>query len=261
MKKRLLTTVPLTGPRFGSYTAPAVQWLLTDLSSEVNQSDIRMTLSQDVLDEYYNILEQQGTSLADVIGLACERLLKERGKDIVLVSIVGNGIPLGVLMKTWFQQHHHFDVPHYAISLTKEQGIDKVALDFLVDMHLTSSILFIDGDTDAQLTESLVKSLGKYNEKHQTDFSTSPIKLIHHAEDSQSPPRLMTAILSSPILSGGVSSVALSNPDLLDTKRQFHGGVFYTDADGKALSQKLLDAIQLEFDLEQTLESLKRDLS
>lgn len=95
-----------------------------------------------------------------VMSLA-EQLYRAKGKDLVLVSIIRAGIPIGILIKRYLKIKYHIDVAHYAVSLVK--GLDDNAMKYILSHHAPETIQFIDGWTGkGTVTNELVESAKHY---------------------------------------------------------------------------------------------------
>ena len=103
--------------------------------------------------------------LAHAVGAVTELVLAERGPDIVLASLARAGTPIGILMRRWARQLHGLDLPHYAVSIVRARGIDRVALEYLAAHHDPASVVFVDGWTGKgaiakELTAALSRGRG-----------------------------------------------------------------------------------------------------
>ena len=65
---------------------------------------------------------------------------------IVLVSLVRAGLPLGVLLKSALSSGHR-QCYHYGVSIIRDKGIDRAAMDTIACAHGTANIVFVDGWT------------------------------------------------------------------------------------------------------------------
>lgn len=83
------------------------------------------------------------------------------GDEIVLISLVRAGTPLGVLLKRAISRQTHKAVYHYGVSIIRDRGIDPVAMKYIMDKHGQSAeIYFVDGWTGkGTIFKSLTKSL------------------------------------------------------------------------------------------------------
>jgi hypothetical protein len=96
---------------------------------------------------YERALEQNGTRMAmDVQSLALALREECTGPSIVLVSFVRAGLPLGVLLRRALLDMGR-DAHHYGISIVRDRGIDKVALEAIIQAHGAENIVFVDGWT------------------------------------------------------------------------------------------------------------------
>ncbi|MHA6193512.1 cysteine protease StiP domain-containing protein [Pseudomonas wadenswilerensis] len=68
------------------------------------------------------------------------------GPVIVLVSFVRAGLPLGVLLRRALRGLGR-EVHHYGISIVRDRGIDRVALEAVIRAHGAADIVFVDGWT------------------------------------------------------------------------------------------------------------------
>lgn len=98
----------------------------------------------------------------DVLRLA-GRIHQKKTGEIVIVSLVRAGTPVGVLvhraLKLMGRESHH-----YAISATRKRGSDPSALDFILTRHKPESIVFIDGWTGKGfIAGELKESVDGYN--------------------------------------------------------------------------------------------------
>lgn len=75
-------------------------------------------------------------------------------KPLVMISLVRAGVPIGVLLQRLFAHFlvlgdSGFGLPsvHYGVSIIRDRGIDRVALQAILDKHPDSPVIFIDGWT------------------------------------------------------------------------------------------------------------------
>ncbi|CAN0330785.1 unnamed protein product, partial [Chrysoparadoxa australica] len=66
--------------------------------------------------------------------------------EITLCSLVRAGVPYGVMLRRELVRLG-VDVTHYGISIIRDKGLDKVAMDYILERHVKSGILFVDGWT------------------------------------------------------------------------------------------------------------------
>lgn len=262
---------PLVGPEFGSYAPDEVKWLLKDLSDVALEGDVtaREHRIQAGLAHYAETLpvefqpdaayqELFGRVLADsarrlavAVGAVTDLVLAERGPDIVLVSLARAGTPVGILMRRWAQHYRGLDLPHYAVSIVRDRGIDANAMKYLAAHHEPKNIVFVDGWTGkGAITKELTEALGVLAQSGGPVFNPDLAVLADpgacvRTYGTRDDFLIASACLNSTV-SGLVSRTVLSD-DLIGPD-DFHGAKFYTELAGQDVSAVLLDAVTAEFD-------------
>jgi len=261
---------PLRGPEFGSYRPDEVAWLLTDLSALNLEADtaereskiqsgvahyaeslsIEYQPDPDYQALFDDVLAGTAHRLAHAVGAVTELVLAERGPDIVLVSLARAGTPIGILMRRWARQQHGLDLEHYAVSIVRARGIDRIALEYLAAQHNPSSVVFVDGWTGKgaiakELTEALSVVAAAGGPVFSDDLAVladpgHSVRTFGTRDDFL----IASACLNSTV-SGLVSRTVL-NPTLLGP-REFHGAKFYAELAGSDVSGVLLDAVSDQF--------------
>jgi len=163
----------------GSYAPDDVHFLLQPVQMEVTQVEEKERLIQSRQKHYSEMiglegaptqihhafytqaLAQNGTRMAmDVQALALALNQACSAASIVLVSFVRAGLPLGVLLRRALSEMGR-DVHHYGISIVRDRGIDKVALEAIIQAHGAESIVFVDGWTGkGAISGEIKRSLG-----------------------------------------------------------------------------------------------------
>lgn len=263
-------TVALYGPRFGSYRADEVAWLLTDLShveleapveerEEAIQSGgahyaeslpVEYQPSAEYQRLFHAALEESALRLAHAVGVVTELVLADRGADVVLASLARAGTPVGVLMRRWAAFARGLDLPHYAVSIVRGRGIDATALRYLAARHDPASVVFVDGWTGkGAIARELAAAVRAVNAELATAFSGqlavladtgSCVDLFGTREDFLIP----SACLNSTV-SGLVSRTVLN--DAVLAPGQFHGAKFYRSLAVADVSNAFLDAVTARF--------------
>ena len=98
---------------------------------------------------------------AHAIGRLADQIIEAKGKNVVLVSLARAGIPIGILLKHYIKFKYNINVPHYSISIIRGRGIDKNAMNYILERHNANDLLFVDGWTgkgaiSRQLEEALI---------------------------------------------------------------------------------------------------------
>ncbi|WP_431953925.1 phosphoribosyltransferase domain-containing protein [Nocardia lijiangensis] len=267
---------PLYGPEFGSYLAAEVSWLLKDLSDADLEADVAERerriqagvahYAESLPIEYQpdaayrvlfdEVLAQSAERLALAVATVSELVVAERGEDIVLVSLARAGTPVGILMKRWLRSGRgdgrpSLDVPHYAVSIVRDRGIDAVALDYLARHHDPASVVFVDGWTGkGAITRELTEALDAYHAAGGARFDDELAVLADPGHCVRTYGTRDDFLIASACLNSTVSGL-ISRTVLNDTHigpGDFHGAKFYRELAGDDVSGRLLDAVEGAFD-------------
>ena len=259
------TPDPLRGPEFGSYAADDVAWLLTDLSGVALEAPVEereeaiqsggahyaeslpVEYQPDVayLDLNRSALAASVPRLARAVGTVTELVLRERGTDVVLVSLARAGTPVGILLRRWAAARHGLDLPHYTLSIVRGRGIDTLALAHLAEHHDPSRVVFVDGWTgkgaiNRELATALVDHPGFDPDLAVLADPGRCARTFGTREDWL----IASACLNSTV-SGLVSRTVL-NPRLLGPG-QYHGAKFYRELADADVSGEFLDTVAAGF--------------
>ncbi|MCP2276588.1 PELOTA RNA binding domain-containing protein [Nocardia amikacinitolerans] len=267
---------PLYGPEFGSYAADEVSWLLKDLSDADLEADIAERerriqagvahYAESLPIEYQpdaayrslfdEVLAESAERLALAVGTVAELVVAERGEDIVLVSLARAGTPVGILMKRWLRSGRgdglpSLNVPHYAVSIVRDRGIDAVALDYLAEHHDPASVVFVDGWTGkGAITKELTEALDAYHAAGGARFDDELAVLADPGHCVRTYGTRDDFLIASACLNSTVSGL-ISRTVLNDTligPGDFHGAKFYRELAADDVSGRLLDAVTGAFD-------------
>lgn len=172
-------------------------------------------------------------------------------KELVLVSLARAGIPIGVLLKRTLRERFQRNVPHYAISLVLERGIDENALRHILSQQdkQGKDIVFIDGWTGkGSIARELEKSVTHFNQKNHTQISpdlhvitdiSGYAAVAMTTEDYVIPSALLNATIS------GLISRTVLNPAYIGTN-DFHSCRFYAEFREADLSLWYIEQLMAE---------------
>jgi adenine/guanine phosphoribosyltransferase-like PRPP-binding protein len=259
---------PLRGPEFGSYAADEVTWLLKDLSSVsleagIEEREKRIQAGEAHYAEslpveyqpdlayrelFEKVLQESASRLAVAVGTVTEVVLAERGHDIALASLARAGTPVGILMRRWAFAAHGIEIPHYAVSIVRDRGIDAVALRYLAEHHDSRSVVFVDGWTGKgaiarELTAALREFPGaEFDDDLAVLADPGNCARTYGTRDDF---LIASACLNSTV-SGLVSRTVLN--DSLIRPGDFHGAKYYADLAPDDVSRHLLDTVAARFE-------------
>jgi hypothetical protein len=184
------------------------------------------------------------------VATVAELVLAERGRDVVLVSLARAGTPVGVLLRRWARHAHGLDLPHYAVSIVRGRGIDRLALRHLAAHHDPARVVFVDGWTGkGAIARELAAALDVHERETGVRFDPDLAVLADPGRcattfGTRDDWLIASACLNSTV-SGLVSRTVL-NPRLL-RPGQYHGAKFYTELADADVSNGFLDAVSSEF--------------
>ncbi|PPH07758.1 phosphoribosyltransferase domain-containing protein [Rathayibacter sp. AY1H3] len=260
---------PLTGPDFSSYRADDVVWLLTDLSDRAlerpreEREDLIQTgrrhYSESLpieyeptaryLEAYEHALTRGAGAVAEGVAALGVEIERRHGPHPVLVSLARAGVPIGVLLRRWFLARGN-EVPHFAISVIRDRGIDAVALDHVIATAAPESIVFIDGWTGKGVIASTLRAAlashrfppgGRVAPSLAVLSDPLGVADIRATRDDMLVP---SACLNSTV-SGLVSRTVLN--DELIRPGMFHGAKFYRHLAAVDRSEQFLEVVQARF--------------
>ncbi len=245
----------------GSYKSEDVEFLVTQIDIEftdikTKEQNIRDGLhysqmlspeyepSKDYLELFYSSLDNSKRRVAND-SLALAKYISNK-KDVILVSLLRAGTPIGVLVKRGLKEIFNQDVPHYSISIIRDREIDNKALDYIMNKHKNANIVFIDGWTGKGVIKAeLDKFVTLYNQKNSTNISSKLHVLADIAGKADVSATNDDYFIPSSALNSTVSG--LVSRSVLDKKYtnqdQFHGVKFYKEYKDSDLSQFFIDTI------------------
>ncbi|HEY4421231.1 MAG TPA: cysteine protease StiP family protein [Pseudonocardia sp.] len=265
-----MTPAPLRGPQFGTYAPDEVGWLLTDLSgvpleapTEEREEAVQSggahyaeSLPHEhrpdagYLALYRSVLAATAPRLARAVATVTELVLRERGPDVVLASLARAGTPVGALLRRWAAWAHGLDLPHYAVSIVRGRGIDRLALRHLAEHHDPSRVVFVDGWTGkGAIARELATSVAEH--EYDTGVRFDP-RLAVLADPGRCATTFGTRedwLIASACLNSTVSGLVsrtVLHPRLVGPHR-YHGAKFYAELACSDVSADFLDAVSARF--------------
>lgn len=175
-----------------------------------------LEISKDEVALFVELAEKNKAVVADYIAVLSENLKRSVGDFPVIVSLVRGGVVHGVLCKLYYQKVYGVKIAHYAIGLLRDNGVDEIALDDIVQRHGDSKIRFVDGWTGSGLvSQKLKEHVGAYNKRKKCSIcdelsavvDTSRVCRIHGTmEDVILPDSIMSSTMC-----GMLSSICITD--------------------------------------------------
>lgn len=168
----------------GSYAQEDISFLLDMIpEGECTELGLQQRLTGEFVPDadydrlFWSAVERNGERLArDVAALAASVAERVSG-EITLVTLVRAGAPTGVLLSRALRIMDR-RVSHYAISSVRGRGLDAAALDYILERHNQSSVVFVDGWTGKGFIASeLEQSISAYNASRRKHLDASLVVL------------------------------------------------------------------------------------
>ena len=118
--------------------------------------------SEKYIKQYEYALERFSGITAEAVKIAAERIYSNK-KSPVLVSLARAGLPAGIMMKHYLERKYGISVSHYAVSIIRGRGIDKNAMNYILERHDREKIQFVDGWTGkGAIQNQLAEAMADY---------------------------------------------------------------------------------------------------
>lgn len=216
--------------------------------SETISKEDKPTKSRE--EDFFKMLKEHGQKIADYVAKISDAIYKEKGNELVIVSLARAGTPYGILIKKYLRYKYDVQIKHYSISIIRGKGIDYNALKYIFKNHPKAKIQFVDAWTGkGSIIRELEKSIEIFNKENNQNIDNSlaviadPAKLSKFygtREDIAIP----TSILNSTV-SGLVSRTILSDKYIKDN--EFHGAKMIDYLKEHDYSQLYIDRISKLF--------------
>ena len=262
--KRIPDPLPI-----GSYNPKDVIFLLKNLNGLIAETDLQTREekiqagghysemlpleykpTKEYLELFHDTLCHSAIKVAEAVRVVAELIIERNGSQIVLVSLARAGTPIGVLIKRYLLEIHDLDLPHYSISILRDNGIDENAILYILQNHLDSKIQFIDGWTGkgtitAVLSQACTDFETKYGYKLDDDLAVLAdpgycVKTFGTREDFLIPSACLNSTVS------GLVSRTVFRTDLIG-ENEFHGARFYNELLNEEVSNLFVDTISAQF--------------
>lgn len=206
---------------------------------------IEYSPSEKYMEAYNAAIKNFSTLTADAIGAAAEKIYTKKGSDVVLVSLARAGIPIGILMKRYLNKKFGIDVKHYSISIIRGRGIDKNAMNYILNRHKAENIQFVDGWIGkgailGELEKEVKNFKGVSPELAVAADPANMTALAGTNKDILIPSACLNCTVS------GLISRTFLRPDIIG-KDDFHGAVYYGELKKYDLSNEFLKNIEEHF--------------
>lgn len=209
--------------------------------------------SEKYLQTFHIALEKNADITAKAVANVAQKIWLDKQGNVTLVSLARAGTPIGILIKRYLQERYHVDIPHYTISIIRGVGIDKNAMDYILERHSAQSIQFVDGwigkgAIQTQLTEAM---------QGYENVSNGLAVLSDPAGISQNCGTYEDFLIASSCLNSTVSGLlsrTFFRRDIIG-EHDFHGAMFYKELADNDLTYYFIDKVQGYFTYTEEMQS------
>lgn len=205
--------------------------------------------SEEYIKIYEGSLEVFGQNTADAIARVSDKIVKHKGKGVVIVSLARAGTPLGILIRRYIRKKYGFECPHYSVSIIRDRGIDRNAMKFILDRHDAECIQFVDGWTGkGAIFNELKKELEAFEGIQDSGLAVlaDPAGLTDLCgthDDIMIPSSCLNCTIS------GLISRTFLRSDIIG-KDDFHGAAFYEELKSEDRTYEFINYIEERFNFE-----------
>lgn len=255
---------------FGTYKPADVTVLLKDITglveplgtkerekliqSGVHYSEmlpIEYVPSEAYMDMFFRALKLYSELTARAAAAVSEKIRREKGENIVLVSLARAGTPVGILIKHYLERKYKTKVFHYTISIIRGRGIDKNAVNYILERHSPESIQFVDGWTGkGAITRELNKAMEDFPQISPGLAVLSDPAGIAEKAGTNDDFLIASSCLNSTV--SGLLSRTFYRKDIIGEK-EFHGAAFYSELADRDLTYTFIDSVEQFFAEEMSL--------
>lgn len=184
-----------------------------------------------------------GRETALAVQSVSEQILRDKGRDVVIVSLARAGTPIGVLINRYLKRVHGISAAHYSVSIIRGRGIDKAAMEYILARHSAEKIQFVDGWTGkGAITRQLAEALTDYPVDCRPAVLADPAGvcgIYGTREDVFIPCSCLNSVVS------GLFSRTILRSDLI-SDGDFHGAVYFGELSAHDRTYAFIDAIERE---------------
>ena len=167
----------------GSYKPEDITFLLKPVEMEATSVSDKEKAIQSGTRHYSEMISYEKAPGADYMSIfedamagSAERMGKEVAElaqaisaqidgPITLASLVRAGAPLGVLLFRALKVLGH-DVEHFGISIIRDRGLDRSAMEYMIETRPSAELIFVDGWTGkGAISGELARSFSDYSDE------------------------------------------------------------------------------------------------
>lgn len=203
--------------------------------------------SEEYLKAFYYALENFSDITAKAVGVTAEKILIDK-KNPVIVSLARAGTPIGILIKRYLESKYSVHIPHYSVSIIRGRGIDKNAMQYILNKHKPEQIQFVDGWTGkGAITKTLALAIADYDKIDPCPAVPCDPAGVARIYGTHKDFLIASSCLNSTV--SGLISRTFLRGDIIGEK-DFHGAVYYGNLADRDLTYTFIDKITEHFDFD-----------
>jgi len=177
------------------------------------------------LDLYEAALTRNGPRLARDVAALALALAQRPGREVVLASLARAGTPIGVLLRRALCTLGR-PVRHVSLSIVRGRGVDRAALDAILERDDAAAVVFVDGWTGkGAIADELTAEVAEYNRLRGVTLNAELTVVADLGGFAGLAATADDYLIPSSILGAVVSG--LVSRTILPRSAGFHGCVFY----------------------------------
>ena len=202
--------------------------------------------SEKYLQAYFDALNRYSKITAAAVANVAEKIFRDKGGKVALVSLARAGTPIGILIKHCLERKFSCAANHYTISIIRGVGIDENAMKFILSRHAPEEIQFVDGWTGkGAIQRELARAMKNFpNVNAGLAVLSDPAGVAEKCgthEDFLIASSCLNATVS------GLLSRTFLRTDIIGPE-DFHGAAFYSELADKDLTYQFINAVEKNFD-------------
>lgn len=206
--------------------------------------------SEKYIEIYNKSLSVFAQATADAVARVAEEIYRKKGNRAVIISLARAGISVGVLIKRYLQNKYNIEIAHYSISIIRDKGIDKNAMNYILQRHAGMDLQFVDGWVGkGAIFHELVNALKDYqNVDTSLAVLADPARITELCgthDDILIPSSCLNSTIS------GLISRTFLKKDIIGEK-DFHGAAFYPELMAEDRTYEFIHSIEkcFKYDLD-----------
>lgn len=181
-------------------------------------------------------------STADAVARVAEDIYKNKGQQVAIISLARAGTTIGVLIKRYLRNKYNVEAAHYSISIIRDKGIDRNAMNYILKRHSGMKLQFVDGWVGkGTIFNELVNDLRDFpNVDSSLAVLADPARvtaLCGTHEDILIPSSCLNSTIS------GLISRTFLRKDIIE-ETDFHGAAFYSELSNEDRTYEFIDTIE-----------------